>query len=98
MLFLFMPGGFEDLLRATIEQAAEWRVRWPAFADADAAAARPIDDPHLHEDAVFGVKPDLIGDFRCADDADGRCWTLDFTFVMVRARPSVCERAAVPRR
>lgn len=39
-------------------------------------------DPHLGEDALFGVKPELIGTFR----KDGKRWSLDFTFVMVRAR------------
>jgi protocatechuate 3,4-dioxygenase beta subunit len=42
-------------------------------------------DPHLAEDAIFGVKPELLGDFR--PKAEGRpAWQLDFTFVMVRAK------------
>ncbi|MDL2409442.1 dioxygenase [Rhizobium calliandrae] len=50
-------------------------------------------DPYLGEDALFGVKQELIGSFRPADGADAgaaakgeRRWSLDFTFVMVRAR------------
>lgn len=44
-------------------------------------------DPYLAEDALFGVKPELIGDFRRSRGADGKaCWSLDFTFVMVRAK------------
>lgn len=35
-------------------------------------------DPHLNEDAIFGVKQDLVADF-----ADGR---VDFTFTMARAK------------
>ena len=42
------------------------------------------DDPHLAEDAIFGVKPELIGEFRRAGKQKG--WLLDFTFVMVRAK------------
>ncbi|MEC9343038.1 MAG: 6-chlorohydroxyquinol-1,2-dioxygenase, partial [Pseudomonadota bacterium] len=44
-------------------------------------------DPLLGEDAILGVRPDLIGEFR-PGNADGkpREWTLDFTFVMARAR------------
>ena len=44
-------------------------------------------DPHLGEDALFGVKQELVGAFGW----DGKQWSLDFTFVMVRARK---ERAA----
>lgn len=40
-------------------------------------------DPHIGEDALFGVKDELIGQFEPSGD-DG--WSLDFTFVMVRAR------------
>lgn len=40
-------------------------------------------DPHLAEDAIFGVKPDLVRTFERT--AKG-IWRLDFTFVMVRAR------------
>lgn len=45
-------------------------------------------DPNLHRDALFGVKPELIGDFR-PQSGVGRlpAWSLDFDFVMVRARP-----------
>lgn len=41
-------------------------------------------DPHLGQDALFGVKEELLGEFRPADKGEG--WSLDFTFVMVRAR------------
>lgn len=41
-------------------------------------------DPHLGQDALFGVKEELIGEFRPAGKGDG--WSLDFTFVMVRAK------------
>lgn len=45
-------------------------------------------DPHLGEDALLGVKPELVGDFRCRPGGAGAAsWTLDFTFVMARARP-----------
>lgn len=44
-------------------------------------------DPHLGEDALFGVKQELVGAF----ERDGGKWSLVFTFVMVRARK---ERAA----
>ncbi len=40
-------------------------------------------DPHLEMDAIFGVRDELVGDFRQAG-AGG--WSLDFTFVMVRGR------------
>jgi protocatechuate 3,4-dioxygenase beta subunit len=40
-------------------------------------------DPHLAEDALFGVKDELIGEFK--PDIHGG-WSLDFPFVMVRAR------------
>jgi protocatechuate 3,4-dioxygenase beta subunit len=53
-------------------------------------------DPHLAEDALFGVKPELIGTFRPDDGtvrqtsrraaARSASWSLDFVFVMVRAR------------
>jgi protocatechuate 3,4-dioxygenase beta subunit len=53
-------------------------------------------DPHLAQDALFGVKPELIGTFRPDGGAVGRSsgvaaakggsWSLDFAFVMVRAR------------
>ncbi|TPN89397.1 6-chlorohydroxyquinol-1,2-dioxygenase [Mesorhizobium sp. CU2] len=39
-------------------------------------------DPLLSEDALFGVKQELLGAFRREDVH----WALDFTFVMVRAR------------
>ena len=43
-------------------------------------------DPHLAEDAIFGVKPELVGDFERRDRGGKRAWPLDFTFVMARAR------------
>ncbi|MEZ2333723.1 dioxygenase [Mesorhizobium sp. RCC_202] len=39
-------------------------------------------DPLVDEDALFGVKQELLGAFRKQDAH----WTLDFSFVMVRAR------------
>jgi len=42
-------------------------------------------DPHLSEDALFGVKQELIGAFK-PDQSRGARWSLNFTFVMVRAR------------
>ena len=45
------------------------------------------DDPHLAEDAIFGVKPELIRSFQPATMADGRAgFAVEFTFVLVRAR------------
>jgi protocatechuate 3,4-dioxygenase beta subunit len=42
-------------------------------------------DPHLAEDAIFGVKPELVGNFeRQGGKAAG--WKLNFAFVMVRAK------------
>lgn len=41
-------------------------------------------DPHLGQDALFGVKDELIGAFK--PTASGGSWSLDFTFVMVRAK------------
>ena len=43
-------------------------------------------DPLLAEDALFNVKPDLVGEFlkEVAEDGGVR-WSLDFTFVMARA-------------
>ncbi|MBY5393812.1 6-chlorohydroxyquinol-1,2-dioxygenase [Rhizobium leguminosarum] len=39
-------------------------------------------DPHLAEDAIFAVKPELVRTF----EPRGKGWLLDLTFVMVRAR------------
>lgn len=50
------------------------------------------DDPHLADDALFAVKPELVGDFRRDSATALPCWSLDFTFVMVRAKPG--RRAA----
>ncbi|MBM7044052.1 MULTISPECIES: dioxygenase [Rhizobium] len=44
-------------------------------------------DPHLGEDALFGVKPELLRDFRVAGTDNASTKMLDFTFVMVRAKP-----------
>lgn len=45
------------------------------------------DDPHLAEDAIFGVKPELIRRFTPARLPDGRAGlAVSFTFVLVRAR------------
>ena len=41
-------------------------------------------DPHLGQDALFGVKEDLIGEFKPSAKGEGSM--LDFTFVMVRAK------------
>jgi protocatechuate 3,4-dioxygenase beta subunit len=48
-------------------------------------------DPYLAEDALFGVKPELVGEF-VAPVKGSDIWSLDFNFVMVRARKS--RRAA----
>jgi protocatechuate 3,4-dioxygenase beta subunit len=45
-------------------------------------------DPNIAEDALFGVKPELLGRFERQSGA----WTLDFDFVMIRAKPQ--RRAA----
>lgn len=45
-------------------------------------------DPYLNEDPLFGVKPELLGEFRQMPEGGGACWSLDFTFVMARARRS----------
>jgi protocatechuate 3,4-dioxygenase beta subunit len=45
-------------------------------------------DAELHEDPLFGVRPELLGDIRHETCKGGKiAWGLDFTFVMVRARP-----------
>lgn len=43
-------------------------------------------DPHLAEDAIFGVKLDLIREFERTTVKGEPLWRLDFTFVMTRAR------------
>jgi len=40
-------------------------------------------DPHLDTDAIFGVRDELIGDFRPIGPG---AWSLDYSFVMVRSR------------
>jgi protocatechuate 3,4-dioxygenase beta subunit len=42
-------------------------------------------NPDLANDALFGVKPELIADFRRPDGAE-LAWSLDVVFVMVRSR------------
>ncbi|WP_426230578.1 dioxygenase [Pararhizobium sp. DWP3-4] len=42
-------------------------------------------DPHLAEDAIFGVKPELVHSFE-RQGKGAPAWKLDLTFVMVRAR------------
>ncbi|MES0101874.1 hypothetical protein [Mesorhizobium sp. M0019] len=39
-------------------------------------------DPLLGQDALFGVKPGLVGEFKRKDDH----WSLNFTFVIARAK------------
>ena len=41
-------------------------------------------DRDLARDALFGVKQELVGEFKPREKGDG--WSLDFTFVMVRAK------------
>jgi len=46
-------------------------------------------DPHLAEDAIFSVKPDLVRSFELQGERQGKgatTWRLDLAFVMVRAR------------
>jgi len=43
-------------------------------------------DPRLDEDALFGVKPELVGDFNHVTGQGRDSWALDFGFVMVMAR------------
>lgn len=44
-------------------------------------------DPQVAEDAVYGVREELLADFgECQDNQGGRAWTLDFTFVLARSR------------
>jgi catechol 1,2-dioxygenase len=53
----------------------------------------PPDCPYLEQDAVFGVKETLIGDFRASDDAAAAAalgfrtpfWSLDWDFVLAPA-------------
>ncbi len=44
----------------------------------------PPDCPYLEQDAVFGVKETLIGDFVRTGDADRPRWSLDWNFVLAR--------------
>jgi protocatechuate 3,4-dioxygenase beta subunit len=59
-------------------------VRAPSF---DTLTTHVYDgrDPHLGEDALFGVKPELVGDFRAIGAGRPGKWALDFTFVLARA-------------
>ncbi|GLR62393.1 dioxygenase [Rhizobium indigoferae] len=46
-------------------------------------------DPHLAEDAIFAVKPELVRSFERQSERQGKgatTWRLDLAFVMVRAR------------
>jgi hydroxyquinol 1,2-dioxygenase len=44
-------------------------------------------DPQVPEDAVYGVREELLGDFREHRERGGkRSWVLDFTFVLARSR------------
>ena len=44
-------------------------------------------DPDIHEDAIFAVKPELVGEFQGHRDRGGcHFWSLAFDFVLVRAR------------
>lgn len=43
-------------------------------------------DPHIDEDAIFGVKPELVHEFKCFDIGGKSGWRLDFKFLMARAR------------
>jgi protocatechuate 3,4-dioxygenase beta subunit len=45
------------------------------------------DDPHLNEDALFGVKAELLRSFAPAGGDEAAMKQVDFTFVMVRAKP-----------
>lgn len=42
-------------------------------------------DPHLDEDAIFGVKPELIRSFE-PEDTKSPSWRIEIEFVMARAR------------
>lgn len=45
-------------------------------------------DPRLGEDALLGVKPELVAEFRNTGGAAiPKEWTLEFTFVLARTRP-----------
>jgi hydroxyquinol 1,2-dioxygenase len=44
-------------------------------------------DPHLSEDALFGVRPELVTCFEPADVAGKRGKAVSLTFVMMRAKP-----------
>ncbi|WP_375293068.1 dioxygenase [Ensifer sp. ENS10] len=43
-------------------------------------------DPHIDEDAIFGVKPELVHEYKCSDIGGKPGWRLDFKFLMARAR------------
>lgn len=44
-------------------------------------------DPHLAEDALFGVRPELVTSFEAADVGGQRGKAANLAFVMVRAKP-----------
>jgi protocatechuate 3,4-dioxygenase beta subunit len=43
-------------------------------------------DQHLGEDAIFGVKPELVREFERVSTGGAPSWRLEFTFVMARAK------------
>jgi protocatechuate 3,4-dioxygenase beta subunit len=45
------------------------------------------DDPQVGEDALLGVRDELLGDFRVHKTGGKRTWSLDVRFVMARRRP-----------
>ncbi|MBF2714108.1 6-chlorohydroxyquinol-1,2-dioxygenase [Agrobacterium vitis] len=49
-------------------------------------------DPLLSEDALFGVRPELVKCFEVKDNEGRRMKTVDLTFVMVRAKPGRAAR------
>ena len=49
------------------------------------------DDPHLNEDALFGVKPQLVCAFTPVGGDGAPMRQVDYTFVMVRAKPGIAR-------
>lgn len=43
-------------------------------------------DPQIADDALLGVRAELLGDFRERKSGGKRSWVLDYTFVMARSR------------
>ncbi|QRM57633.1 dioxygenase [Sinorhizobium sp. BG8] len=92
-----MPGGYgvpDDGPVGRLLSAAGYPLRRPAHLhfvvrakDFEPITTHLYDagDPHLAEDALFGVRPELIRPFEAVREGqDAR--SVDFTFVMVRAR------------